>query len=287
MNIMRSGFLIRASAVTRLLTRRPKTSALLCIGSAAAFLLAGCISVNGQSNSAGDWISLFNGKDLSGWTIKIKGHEPNDNFADTFRVEDGVLKVAYDKYEKFNDKFGHIFHERKFSNYRLRLECRFLGRQTPGGPGWAFRNSGIMIHSQSPESMRKDQDFPVSIEVQLLGGDGKSPRPTANLCTPGTHVVMNGKLITQHCTNSRSKTYHGDQWVKVEVEVRGNSLVRHLVEGELVLEYSEPQLDDSDADARKLIEKYGEVMLRDGYIALQAESHPVEFRNIEILPLAD
>jgi hypothetical protein len=255
----------------------------------AVCLFAGsCVWTAGQEDSAaGAWIRLFNGKDLSGWTIKIKGHDLNENYAETFRVENGVLKVAYDKYEKFDNKFGHIFHEQKFSNYRLRLEYRFLGRQTPGGPGWAFRNSGIMIHGQSPESMRKDQDFPVSIEVQLLGGDGKTPRPTANLCTPGTHVVMNGKLITQHCTNSRSKTYHGDQWVKVEVEVRGNKLVRHLVEGDPVLEYSQPQLDDSDADARKLIEKHGGVMLHEGYISLQAESHPVEFRNIELLPLAD
>jgi hypothetical protein len=257
-------------------------------GLALLLLLAGAIVSYGQGNTSDDgWIRLFNGKDLSGWTIKIRGHDLNENFADTFRAEDGVLKVAYDKYKKFDNKFGHIFHERKFSSYRLRLEYRFVGEQTPGGPGWAFRNSGIMIHGQSPESMRKDQEFPVSIEVQLLGGDGTNPRPTANLCTPGTHVVMKDKLITQHCTNSRSKTYHGDRWVKVEVEVHGNKLIRHLVEGESVLEYSKPQLDDSDQDARKLIAQQGDVMLHEGSISLQAESHPVEFRNIEILPLPD
>ena len=233
-----------------------------------------------------DWISLFNGKNLEGWKVKIAGHELNDNYKNTFRAEDGVLKVRYDQYDRFNGEFGHLFYKDKFSDYILRVEYRFVGEQTPGAPEWAFRNSGIMVHSQSPESMTKDQSFPVSIEVQLLGGDGKNERPTGNLCTPGTHVVMDGKLITRHCTNSRSKTYHGDQWVTVTVEVRGNSRIKHIVNGETVLEYEKPQLDENDADARKLI-KDGDRMLREGYICLQAESHPVEFRKVEILRLKE
>jgi hypothetical protein len=164
------------------------------------------------------------------------------------------------------------------------MEYRFVGNQCPGGPTWAFRNSGAMIFSQSPESMEKNQDFRVSVEVQFLGGNGNDKRPTANVCTPGTNIVMDGKLITRHCTDSRSETYHGDQWVSVEVEVRGNSHVKHLVNGETVLEYDQPQLDEKDKDGRKLI-KDGEIMLHEGYIALQAESHPVEFRKVEILPL--
>lgn len=230
------------------------------------------------------WISLFNGKDLTGWTVKIKGYDLGENFGNTFRVEDGVLKVSYDQYKTFDGKFGHIFYKDKFSHYRLRVEYRFVGEQTPGGPDWAFRNSGIMFHCQSPESMRKDQEFPVSIEVQLLGGNGKDKRPTANLCTPGTNVEMEGKLITRHCTDSSSKTYHGDQWVEVEVEVRGGTVIRHKVFGETVLQYEKPQLDPRDEDARKLI-KDGNLILEEGYISLQAESHPVEFRKVELLPL--
>ncbi len=232
----------------------------------------------------GGWISLFNGKDLEGWTPKIKGYEPGDNFGDTFRVEDGILKVSYDKYDNFDGKFGHLFYKDAFSNYRLRIEYRFVGEQAPGGPGWAVRNSGVMIHGQSPESMRKDQEFPVSIEVQFLGGDGKSERPTCNLCTPGTHVVMGGRLITQHCTNSRSKTYAGDRWVTAEVEVHGDGTIKHFVDGELVLEYEKPQLDDGDPDGKRLI-KDGDKRLRGGTISLQSESHPIEFRKVEILPL--
>ena len=159
-----------------------------------------------------------------------------------------------------------------------------MGDQCPGGPAWALRNSGVMIHSQSAASMRKDQDFPVSIEVQFLGGDGRKERPTGNVCTPGTNIVMDGKLITKHCTDSRSKTYHGAQWVTAEVEVHGNGKIKHIIDGETVLEYEKPQLDEKDADGRKLIQG-GDKMLREGYIALQAESHPVEFRKVEILAL--
>lgn len=249
--------------------------------------LAMAVNMAAQSApQAGRWISLFNGKNLEGWSPKIRGYELNDNYANTFRVEEGVLKVSYDQYPdgKFQNKFGHIFYKDKFSNYLFRAEYRFVGEQCPDGPGWALRNSGVMLHCQAPESMRQDQDFPVSIEVQLLGGDGKNPRTTANLCTPGTHVVMDGQLITRHCTSSKSKTYHGDQWVTVELEVRGNELIRHKVNGETVLEYERPQLDESDADARKLI-RNGDKMIEGGYISLQSESHPVEFRKVEIMLL--
>ena len=233
----------------------------------------------------GEWVQLFNGKDLSGWKVKITGYELNDNYANTFRVEDGILKVAYDQYEKFGGKFGHLFYDRPLSNYVLRVEYRFVGEQSPGGPGWAFRNSGIMIHGQSPESMEKNQSFPVSIEVQLLGGGGSGKRPTANVCTPGTHIVIDGKLVTRHCNPSRSKTYHGDQWVTVEVEVRGAN-VKHIIEGETVMQYTDSQLDEKDAQARKLI-KDGDKILRGGSISLQAESHPVEFRKVEMRKLDD
>ena len=253
------------------------------------FVLVGaicCCAEQQKKPAAEPWISLFNGKNLDGWKVKITGYELNDNYGNTFRVEDGVMKVCYDKYDKFGGKFGHIFYKEKFSHYRLRLEYRFVGDQAPGGPGWAFRNNGIMIHCQSPESMRKDQDFPVSIEVQLLGGNGKDKRSTGNLCSPGTNVVMNNQLVTQHCVSSRSETYHGDQWVKAEVEVHGDGIIKHIINGQVVLEYERPQLDEKDADAKKLI-KGENKLLSEGYISLQAESHPAEFRKIEILPLEE
>lgn len=234
------------------------------------------------------WIQLFNGRDLTGWTPKIRHSALGENYGETFQVADGVMKVVYDPqhYPKFDERFGHLFYEKSFSHYRLRAEYRFVGQQVAGGPGWAVRNNGLMLHCQDPKTMTIDQDFPASIEVQLLGGDGKNDRTTANLCTPGTNVVLNGKLFLPHCTNSKSKTYHGEQWVTIEVEVRGGKSVKHLMEGEVVLEYTEPQLDPRDAGAKALIEKRnGELILTEGFISIQAESAPIEFRKIELLPL--
>jgi hypothetical protein len=231
------------------------------------------------------WIALFNGRDLEGWTPKITGHPAGENLADTFRVEDGILRVAYDGYGTFDGRFGHLFHSGTWSSYRLRVEYRFTGEQVPGGPGWAFRNSGVMIHGQSPDSMTLGQEFPVSIEVQLLGGDGASERHTANLCTPGTNVVFGQELVRRHCTDSTSATYPGDRWVTVEIEVRGGELVRHVIDGRTVLEYTDPQLDEADPDAKRLLEAGAPRHLVEGTISLQSESHPVEFRRVELQPL--
>jgi len=278
---------MRRSMPTTKIPFRLSSRLILAVPALVLSIALGAFKTSGQDVPGKEaWIPLFNGKNLDGWKPKISGYELGDNYADTFRVEDGVLKVAYDKYTKFDGKFGHLFFERKFSKYRLRIEYRFVGNQCPGGPSWAFRNSGVMIHGQQAESMRKDQEFPVSIEIQFLGGNGKNTRPTGNVCTPGTNIVMRDKLITQHCTNSSAKTYHGDDWVTVDVEVHGNGIIKHIVDGETVIEYEHPQLDETDADARKLI-KNGEKMLHEGTISLQAESHPIEFRKVEILPLAD
>jgi hypothetical protein len=260
--------------------------ALMTVTAILIALMTSMVASADDTAEKGEWIQLFNGKDLDGWRVKITGYDLDDNFGNTFRVEDGVLKVGYDKYENWGGKFGHIFYDKPFSNYVLRLEYRFVGDQVPGGPGWAFRNSGIMIHGQSPESMEKDQNFPVSIEVQLLGGDGAKDRPTGNVCSPGTHYVKDGKLVTAHCKNSTSKTYHGDQWVTIEVEVRGNESIKHVMDGETIFEYSQPQLDEKDATARKLI-KDGDKMLYGGSISLQSESHPIEFRKVELRVLED
>lgn len=230
------------------------------------------------------WIQLFNGKDLTGWTPKIRYHDLGVNYGNTFRVEDGVLKVVYDQYpDGFKEQFGHLFYKDAFSHYRLRVEYRFVGEQCPGGPGWAFRNSGVMFHGESPATMGKDQDFPASIEAQLLGGE--RDRTTANLCTPGTNVVINDLLFLPHCKSSTSQKYPGDQWVAVELEVHGNGVVKHIVDGQVVLEYEQCQLDERDAHARELARQAGTIQLSSGTISLQSESHPVEFRKVELLVL--
>lgn len=261
---------------------------MMIIISAMSSLIAPEIVLAQKSNDPDkkEWIKLFNGRDLTGWDVKIAGYDLNDNFGNTFRVEDGVMKVGYEKYDKFNNRFGHIFYKDKFSYYLIAVEYRFVGDQAPGGAGWATRNSGIMVHCQSAKSMGKNQDFPISIEVQLLGGLGKGERTTANLCTPGTNVVMNGKLFTTHCINSTSKTYDGDQWVRVEVEVLGDTSVRHMIDGKTVLEYQQPQIGGGNVAGFDPAVKKDGTLLSEGYISLQSESHPIEFRKVELLNLA-
>ncbi|SDM74425.1 protein of unknown function [Catalinimonas alkaloidigena] len=244
-----------------------------------------------------EWIQLFNGENLDGWDIKIAGFPLNENFGNTFRVEDGILKVAYDQYDSFGTKYGHLYYEKPYSYYLLRFEYRFVGEQTPGGAEWNVRNSGVMLHSQSAASLSFDQEFPVSVELQMLGGlsDGE-PRPTANVCTPGTQVEMHGAIVEDHCINSQSKTYDGDQWVTVEALVLGDSVIHHIIDGDTVLSYQHPQIgggfvnagygwEEGHVDnAAEWIAKNG-MLLKEGYIALQAESHPVQFRKVELLNL--
>ncbi len=236
-------------------------------------------------SSQEEWITLFNGKDLTDWTVKIRGYEPGDNFGNTFRIKDSVLTVSYDQYDSFANRFGHIFYKDKFSYYLISAEYRFIGEQAKGGPDWAIRNSGIMVHGQSAQSMLKDQDFPISIEVQLLGGLGSGQRTTANLCTPGTHVTIADTLLTTHCIPSNSKTYNGDQWVNVKVLVLGDSRITHIVEGDTVLQYFKPQIGGEVVNGFDPAVKVDGKMLTEGYISLQSESHPVEFRNVKLLNL--
>jgi hypothetical protein len=259
-----------------------------------AALLAFTSSVQAQAPLANpdadkeDWIVLFNGKDLKGWTPKISKHELGDNFGNTFRVEDGLLKVRYDKYKSFDGKFGHLFYKDPYSYYRLVVEYRFVGQQAPGHPGsWALRNSGAMLHSPDPRTMPRDQTFPISIEAQFLGGnsDGK-PRSTANMCSPGTEVVFQGTIYKDHCLNSSSPTFDGEQWVRAEMVVHGAGNITHFANGQKVLEYSLPQYGGGFVDNYDATTKIDGRLIEGGYISLQSESHPIDFRKVELLNLA-
>ena len=267
--------------------RRP---ALLLAALTVCLAATGCASAGGTAVRSDpderEWIQLFNGRDLEGWTPKIRTHELGDNFGNTFRVVDGNFSVRYDQYTDFERKYGHIYYKDPFSYYLIAVEYRFVGDQAPGGEGWATRNSGIMVHSQPPQTMLKDQDFPISIEVQLLGGLGRGRRTTANLCTPGTNVVFNGQLDTRHCINSSSQTYDGDQWVRAEVLVLGDSIIKHIVNGDTVLTYEKPQIGGGNVDPVDPAVKQDGKLLTGGYITLQSESHPIDFRKVELLNLA-
>jgi hypothetical protein len=217
----------------------------------------------------GEWIELFNGKDLKAWTPKFMGHQAGVNHKNTFRVEDGLLRVVYDDYEGWDGAFGHLFHEGNYSHYILQVTYRFVGKQATGGPGWATRNNGIMFHGQKPGELAEKQDFPDSLEFQFLGGLDSGDRPTGSLCTPGTDVRIDGKLTGRHVTVSSGPTYHGDQWVTLELEVRGDELIRHWADGKVILEYTKSQIDNGTP-------------LKSGTISIQAESAPTDFKSIRI-----
>jgi hypothetical protein len=245
------------------------------------------ISCSSRKKTENDWIDLFNGKDLKNWMVKIHHHDVGVNFGNTFRVEDGMIRVNYDQYGDFNDQFGHLYYKVPYSYYHLSLEYRFVGKLHKGAPGYTLRNSGVMFHSQDPRTMPKEQDWPISVEMQFLGGlgDGK-PRPTGNMCSPGTHIVYKGKLTSTHCINSTSKTYDGDQWVKAELIVLGDSLITHIINGDTVLQYSKPQIGGPVVNRFDPAQKPDGKILSSGYIALQSEGQPVDFRNIRLKDLS-
>jgi len=252
----------------------------------AALVLTSACALGQNDPNRKDWIQAFNGKNLDGWIMKISGFPLGENYGNTFRVENGLLKAAYDQYPEFANKFGHIFYRTKFSHYIVAAEYRFVGEQAKNGPAWALRNNGIMIHCQAPETMGKDQDFPISVEVQLLGGGPTGERSTANMCSPGTEVFRDGAMVKGHCITSTSQTYRGDQWVRVEAEVLGSERVRHMIDGKVVLEYTNLQIGGGNVSNFDPAVKKDGTPLGEGYIALQGESHPTEFRKVEILNLS-
>ena len=255
---------------------------------AAAAALSGCSPSKppvALAAPAGNWIALFNGKDLDGWTPKIAGVDVGDNYRNTFRVEDGLLKVSYQQYDRFDNHFGSLFSNRKLSRYWIRVEYRFVGDEAPGAPSWAYKNSGIQLHSQAPASMRKDQPFPVSVEFDLIGGHALGSRPTGDVCKNGTKVTIDGTPLASQCSKLGTTTVRDDAWVVAEAQVDGARRVRQAINGVEVVEYTDLALDPADADAHRLADASGGVKLDAGYVSLQSNGHPVEFRRIEVLPL--
>lgn len=233
-----------------------------------------------------EWVTLFNGKDINNWIVKIHHHEVGDNYGNTFRVEDSVIKVRYDQYDKFDDRFGHLYFQTPYSYYHLTLEYRFTGIWRKDAPDYTLKNSGVMFHSQDPKTMPREQDWPISVEMQFLAGLGDgNPRPTGNMCSPGTDVVFEGKIDPRHCISSTSKTYEGEQWVKAELIVLGDSLITHIINGDTVLQYSKPQIGGGVANRYDPTIKQDGKLLREGFIALQSEGQEIDFKNIRLLNL--
>lgn len=252
----------------------------ICIG------LISCGS-NNQITENGDWQTLFNGEDLNDWIVKIHHHEVGDNYAKTFRVtDDGVIQVNYDDYDEFNERYGHLFYKEPFSSYHLKFEYRFTDQWLEDAPNYTYRNSGVMFHSQDPHTILKEQDWPISVEYQMLAAEEEEEtRPTGNMCSPGTEVFYEGEMDPRHCINSSSDTYQWDEWVRAELIVYSDSLVIHKVNGEKVLEYTKPQIGGGVVNGYDPDIKVDGKTLTEGYIGLQAEGQGVEFKNIRIKEL--
>jgi hypothetical protein len=255
----------------------------LAIGLFSLFLFQ-CASVKKGALQSDGWHTMFNGKDINDWTTKIHHYEVGVNYGDTFRIEDSIIKVRYDKYDgDFNERYGHLYYNVPYSYYHLVVEYRFVGKLHPGAPDYTIKNSGVMFHSQDPKTILKEQDWPISVEMQFLAGleEGKL-RPTGNMCSPGTNIVYNGIIDPNHCVNSSSKTFFGNQWVRAELIVLGDSLVKHIINGEEVLRYSKPQIGGGVANGYDPNIKIDGKPLTSGFIALQSEGQPIDFRKVEI-----
>lgn len=246
-------------------------------------ILIGCTVTYAQQSNDG-WQTMFNGTDLSGWTTKVHHYEVGNNYADTFRVEDNMVKVRYDKYEgEFNNRYSHLYYDKPFSDFHLTMQYRFVGELYKGAPDYTILNSGVMFHSQDPRTMLKEQDWPISVEMQFLAGVEEGvERPTGNMCSPGTDVVYEGKIDPRHCIKSTSDTYYGDQWVTAELIVYHDSLVKHIINGKTVLEYIKPQIGGGVATGYDPKMKQDGKPLKEGFIALQSEGQPIDFKNIKI-----
>ncbi len=230
-----------------------------------------------------EWVALFNGKTLDEWIPKFHHHEVGENYANTFRVKDGIIQVNYEDYTSFDERYGHLFYKEPFSSYHLKFEYRFTGEWMEDAPEYTYRNSGVMFHSQAPETILKEQDWPISVEYQMLAdAEDGNPRPTGNMCSPGTEVFFEDEMDPRHCIESSSETYAYDEWVKAELIVYRDSLVIHKVNGKKVLEYTKPQIGGGVVNGfNPEIKKDGQ-LLTEGYIGLQAEGQGVEFKDIKI-----
>ncbi|OIQ36400.1 MAG: hypothetical protein BM563_10915 [Bacteroidetes bacterium MedPE-SWsnd-G1] len=238
------------------------------------------------STEKSEWKILFNGKNLDGWVEKMQHHELGENYKNTYRVVDGKIQINYDGYDKFENRYSHLFYKKSFSSFHLKFEYKFTDQWLDDAPIYTYKNSGVMFHSQAPETILKEQDWPISVEYQMLAEaeEGKS-RPTGNMCSPGTEVIFDGEMDPRHCISSSSPTFKWNEWVQADLIVYGDSLVIHKVNGIEVLRYTNPQIGGDVANRYDPNQKLDGKLLSEGYIGLQSEGQGVEFKNIKIKEL--
>ena len=272
------------------LVLRTRTACTTCLLAAPIIALVSLIgSAQSPSDKADrrDWIQLFDGKSLDGWVPKITGYPlekttPTPSASSTApcrRRPTGPRRREQIRPSFLPTSEVLLLHRRR----RVPLHRRAGGRRSRLGHSQQWPDVAQPVAAIDVEG----PGFPISVEVQLLGGlpNGK-PQSTANMCSPGTQVFIDGTMVKGHCLDSKSQTYAGDQWVRVEVAVRGGERLIHKVEGQTVLEYEKPTIGGGEVNKFDPAVKVDGTLLTDGYIEIQGESHPTEFRKIEVLNLS-
>ncbi|MGJ8643206.1 MAG: 3-keto-disaccharide hydrolase [Luteolibacter sp.] len=268
----------------------------------ATLLSAIIVLSTGQAEEAvkapekGEWIKLFNGKDLTGWKVNTghSGDEESLEANEIFQVRDGVLRV-YPGAENGSKQYNAtLVHEKKWESYHLRVEYRW-GENKFQPRMEAERDSGVLFHIHSePEKV-----WPPSVELQL--GDGKpgDVRVTGDLClignsrgespseekkySPESPMQIRGqKDPGEKRREIRTKVVvHAEkpigEWNTVDLIVHGSEKAEFHVNGQLVNEVYGLKFRDGTGDWK---------LLDSGFIGLEAEWAQVEFRNVSIKPLA-
>jgi hypothetical protein len=198
-------------------------------------------------------IKLFNGKDLSGWSIFI-GHDPKENLdprADpkgVFKVEDGVIHIS-------GQEFGCLTTDKEFENYRVKLEFKWGKKKWPPREN-AVRDSGILLHCVGP-----DKVWTKSIECQIQEHDCGDFH-----CVSGTTIEVDGKVSKGRVVKKTDAEKPTGEWNTIEVVCDGDKIT-NIVNGVVVNEATH-------ASETK------------GRILLQSEGAEVYYRNIELQPLS-
>ncbi len=202
-------------------------------------------------------VELFNGKDLSGWHVDVPEMDTNATAINPFIIRNNLLV-------SLGTPQGHLITDKEFSNYRLRVEYRFAGK-----PG----NCGVLVNASTPRALYKM--FPKSIECQMQHGDAgdfwcivediKVDDMESRRGPKDEWGITEGKeRRIKNLTDSSEKPL--GEWNTMIIECVGSS-IKVWENGDLV---------NSGYDCTA----------NHGKIALQAEGSEVEFRKVELTPIA-
>lgn len=249
-----------------------KTFRLACLCGALVCALSSLISISLPAAEAvvpTAPLSLFNGRDLEGWTVV--GRDGDPAAADTWTVSDGVLKAS-------GQPYGYVRTKGAYRDYILRIEWRWVAGPAPtdanGKP--RGRNSGVLLHIQG-----EDKVWPTCLEAQLqerFAGDfiamdmavvfdeltamREKAAAEAGTDTAARERALGARRITRRHESSEKPI---GEWNTYEIICRADT-VTLVVNG--VLQNSATGLSISE-----------------GAIGLQSEGMPIEFRRVDLTAL--